>query len=73
MSNGKELVPTTPADLDPGKKRDVTLTATSKNFDGWTAHPEVGSSEHGHGEGHGEHDQEGRNEHKEKHEEGASD
>ena len=59
LSNGTELGPTTPADLDPGKKRDVKLTATSKDFDGWTAHPEVGSSEHGRGERHGEHDREG--------------
>ena len=72
LSNGKELGPTTPADLGPGEKRDITLTATSKNFDTWSAHPEVGSGEHGHegqeGEGHdgegGEHDREGKSEHK---------
>ncbi len=56
LSNGKELGPTTPADLDPGIKRDVKLTATSKDFDGWTAHPEVGIGEHGSGVEHGEHD-----------------
>ncbi len=56
LSNGTELGPTTPADLEPGEERDVELTATSKDFDGWTAHPEVGSGEHGHGEGDGEHD-----------------
>ena len=56
LSNGKELGPTTPADLGPGEKRDVKLTATSKNFSGWTAHPEVGSGEHGNGEKDGEHD-----------------
>ena len=56
VSNGKELGPTTPADLGPGEKRDVKLTATSRDFNGWTAHPELGSSEHGHG---GEHDGEG--------------
>ena len=72
LSNGKELGPTTPADLKPGKKRDVTLAAESKGFDGWTAHPEVGSGEHGHGGEHGrregrrEHDRGGRSEHKEK-------
>jgi hypothetical protein len=65
LSNGEELGPTTPADLDPGERIDVNLTATSKDFDGWTAHPEVGSGEHGHGEGHGEHDGEGRSEHNE--------
>jgi hypothetical protein len=63
LSNGKELGPTTPADLEPGKKRDVKLTATIKDFDGWTAHPEVGRGEHGHGKGDSEHGREG--EHKE--------
>jgi len=56
LSNGIELGPTTPADLGPGEKRDVTLKATSKNFDGWSAHPEVGIGEHGSGEERGEHD-----------------
>lgn len=46
LSNGIELGPTTPGDLAPGEKRDVKLTATSKDFEGWTAHPEVGSGEH---------------------------
>ena len=55
LSSGKELGPTTPADLRPGAKRDVKLTATSKDFDGWNAHPEVGIGEHGGGEGSGEH------------------
>ncbi len=73
LSNGKELGPTTPADLGPGETRDVTLTATNEDFDGWTAHPEVGSGEHGNGEGHGEHDREGRSEHTEKHKDGGSD
>ena len=63
LSNGKELGPTTPADLAPGEKREVQLTATSTDFDRWTAHPEVGESEHSHGEEHGEHDREGENEH----------
>jgi hypothetical protein len=53
LSNGKELGPTTPTDLDPGKKTDVKLVATSKDFDWWTAHPEVGIGEHG-GGGHGD-------------------
>ncbi len=64
LSNGEELGPTTPADLDPGEKRAVKLTATNEDFDGWTAHPEVGGGEHGRGEGDDEHDRE---------EEGASD
>lgn len=50
LSNGKELGPTTPVDLDPGQKRDVKLKAANKDFDGWTAHPEVGIGEHGSGE-----------------------
>jgi len=61
LSNGIELGPTTPVDLDPGEKSDVRLPVTSTDFDGWSAHPEVGSGEHGHdsydseGEG-GEHE-----------------
>jgi hypothetical protein len=64
LSNGKELGPTTPADLAPGQTRNVKLMATNKDFDGWTAHPEVGIGEHGSAEGRGEHDREGRSEHK---------
>ena len=64
LSNGKELGPTTPADLAPGERREVKLKATNKDFDRWVAHPEVGIGEHGSGEGHGEHDREGRGEDK---------
>lgn len=65
LSNGRELGPTTPGDLAPGEKREILLTATSTNFDKWTAHPEVGEGEHGSdGEGErGEHDAEGDSEH----------
>ena len=67
LSNGKELGPTPAADLAPGEKREVQLIATSTDFDGWTAHPEVGEGEHGHGEHDsehsGEHDREGEGEH----------
>lgn len=52
LSNGRELGPTTPGDLEPGEKREINLTTTSRGFDGWSAHPEVGNREHGHGEGH---------------------
>ena len=72
LSNGVELGPTTPTDLSPGESIDVSLTATDKDFDGWTAHPEVGESrggEHGHGEGEGEHG-EGEGEHGEEGESG---
>ena len=63
LSNGKELGPTSPTDLAPGKKIEVQLIATSTDFNGWTAHPEVGEGEHGHGEEHGEHDSEHGGEH----------
>ena len=66
LSNGVELGPTTPADLEPGERLDVSLVATTKDFDGWTAHPEVGDSgdgEHGDGEGDDEHGEEGEGEH----------
>jgi hypothetical protein len=63
LSNGKELGPTTPGDLEPGEKRDVKLTATSTDFDRWNAHPEVGSGEHSHGEERGEQNKEGEHEH----------
>ena len=47
LSNGKELGPTPAADLAPGQKRPVSLKATSMDFEKWSAHPEVGSGEHG--------------------------
>lgn len=50
LSNGTELGPTTPVDLAPGKKVNVTLQATNKWFYGWTPHAEVGG-----GSGSGEH------------------
>ena len=56
LSNGTELGPTTSVDLQPGAKSDIELTATSMNFDGWIAHPEVGGGEHGSNEAGGEHD-----------------
>ena len=63
LSNGKELGPTLAADLAPGEKRDVQLIATSTDFDGWTAHPEVGGGEHSRGGEHGENDSEHGGEH----------
>lgn len=47
LSNGIELGPTNTADLTPGEKRAVKLTAISKGFDTWSAHPEVGGGEGG--------------------------
>ena len=65
LSDGRELGPTTPVDLAPGERREVSLTATGRDFDAWTAHPEVGSGEQGHGEEGGEHEGQGRGEHDE--------
>lgn len=70
LSNGVELGPTSSFDLMPGEKKDVKLTATEKDFNAWTPHSEVGSSEHSRetggehgGEGEGEHGGEGDGEH----------
>ena len=55
LSNGIELGPTTPVDLQPGERREVILTSTNTSFLRWSAHPEVGGS----GESGGEHGEEG--------------
>ena len=55
LSNGVELGPTTPGDLQPGKSAQITLAADGEQFDTWSAHPESGSDEHG-TEGDSEHD-----------------
>lgn len=52
LSNGVELGPTTPLDLDPGEIVNVNLPATDAPFDGWSPHAEVGG---GGAEGSGEH------------------
>lgn len=55
LSNGTELGPTKPNDLDPGTSVDVTLFVFDEEFDTWGAHPEVGesgSAEHGSEENH---------------------
>ncbi|RMF66748.1 MAG: hypothetical protein D6743_05935 [Calditrichaeota bacterium] len=57
LSSGKELGPTTPVDLQPGEKLPVRLAATTKDFDRWSAHAEVGRGEHDHATGGIEHDQ----------------
>ncbi len=46
LSNGKELGPTPPINLAPGKKVDVGLTAEGQSFNWWKAHAEAGESEH---------------------------
>jgi len=65
LSNGIELGPTTPVDLEPGEKVKVKLEASGKDFETWSTHAEVGSSVEGHGgEGEDEHEIEGGEEHK---------
>ena len=54
LSNGIELGPTTPTNLAPGQKLNVELSAAGQDFNKWSAHPEIGSGEHGGGEGHDE-------------------
>lgn len=46
LSNGKELGPTEPIYLAPGKKADVKLSAKGQSFTWWKAHAEAGASEH---------------------------
>ena len=53
LSNGVELGPTTPTDLAPGQKTKVELKAAGQDFHTWSAHPEIGSGEHGEGSEHG--------------------
>jgi hypothetical protein len=65
LSNGVELGPTTPSDLDPGESMPVTLTTTSDDFDGWTAHPEVGESSNGEHSGESESESEGEHDREE--------
>lgn len=48
LSNGAELGPTPPRDLDPGQRHDISLPATEASFDTWNAHPEVGAQEANH-------------------------
>lgn len=56
LSNGVELGPTTPQDLESGQTVEVVLNAADQEFDGWSPHAEVGGSEHGHeGKGGAEH------------------
>ena len=55
LSNGTELGPTDPSDLESGMSMDVTLSAVDEEFTTWGAHPEVGESgsgEHGTEENH---------------------
>ena len=58
LSNGVELGPTTPKDLEPNEKMDVMLAASGQKFKTWGAHPEAGGSGSG-GHGEGEHASDG--------------
>ena len=44
LSNGVELGPTPPIDMEPGEKAVIVLRASSQPFQTWGAHPEVGGS-----------------------------
>ena len=55
LSNGKELGPTIPIDLAPGKTTNIQLMAAGQDFVGWSPHAEVGHGEHSHGDEAGEH------------------
>ena len=50
LSNGIELGPTTPGELQPGDSRAISLSAGGEQFETWSAHAEVGRDEHA-GEG----------------------
>jgi hypothetical protein len=63
LSNGIELGPTKAINMAGKAKQDITLKATEKPFTGWSAHAEIGSSEHGHGEEDKEHARRERGEH----------
>lgn len=55
LSNGSELGPTSPVDLAAGESHSVELDAAGETFDSWSAHSEMGSSGHTHGEDAGHH------------------
>ena len=50
LSDGTELGPTAPVDLDPGARAVVHLPAEGHGVQRWTAHAEVGRGEHRNGE-----------------------
>ena len=54
LSNGAELGPTTPTDMDPAEVVTINLPATQAPFTGWTAHAEIGTGGEGSESG-GEH------------------
>lgn len=70
LSNGVELGPTKPKDVNPGEKFEVKLSANGQKFETWSTHAEVGSNEHGHGAGGESHDGGDGHEHNEIDEQG---
>lgn len=50
LSNGTELGPTAPVDLAAGESQTIELDAAGETFDSWSAHSEMGSNGHSHGE-----------------------
>lgn len=50
LSNGTELGPTSPVDLESGESQSIELDAAGETFDNWTAYSELGSGRHSHGE-----------------------
>lgn len=50
LSNGAELGPTTPVDLEAGESQPVELDAAGETFERWSAHSKMGSGGHSHGE-----------------------
>ena len=57
LSNGAELGPTKPSDLEPEKSMEITQSTEGEEFTTWGAHPEIGepnSGEHGSEESHDE-------------------
>lgn len=63
LSNGTELGPTTPIAIKPGGVVEVKLDAEGQEFETWSSHAEVGSSEHSHEGGEAEHSNEEEGEH----------
>ncbi|MXY13547.1 MAG: hypothetical protein F4Y46_06000 [Chloroflexi bacterium] len=63
LSNGTELGPTVPVDLEPGEIYSISLDSTTAPFSGWVPHAEVGRGEGGGGESGIESGGEGAGEH----------
>ena len=70
LSNGVEIGPTPPIDMEPGENAVIVLRASSQPFQTWGAHPEVGGpggesdgSEHGSMEGSEDGSESGSSEH----------